>query len=127
MYGLSKKVNFSHSEAVKKITEELKKEGFGIIAEVDFKKAFKEKLNVDYKEYLVLEACNPKKALEVLGYDNNLGLLLPCNIVVFVNENDETIISVIKPTEIMSLVNNENVSKVAFEIEEKLKSAFERI
>lgn len=79
-YNISKRTTLNFAEAIGKLSEELKKEGFGIITEIDLKDKFKEKLQVDFRNYKILGACNPKLAYEAIKEENNIGILLPCNI-----------------------------------------------
>ena len=81
-YHFSKTVNISFDEVVEKVTEELKKEGFGIIGEIDLKKTFKKKLNEGFRNYKILGACNPRYAYEALLEEDKLGVFLPCNVVI---------------------------------------------
>ena|SRR5581483_8696990 len=122
-YYFSKIVNMSFEEAVKKITEELKKEGFGIITEIDMKETLKKKLNVDFKNYRILGACNPRYAYEALLEENKLGVFLPCNALVQEHENGEIEISVVNPEEMMHSVDDLNLRTFATEIKESLLQA----
>lgn len=121
-YGFSKVVDLSFDEAIEKVTEELKKEGFGVLADLDFKNILKMKLDVDFKPYRVLAACNPPNAFKALQAEEQLGLLLPCNVLVYVNDNSETIVSAIDPVASMGVVNNDTVKEVAGIIQVKLKN-----
>ena len=82
-YGFSKEITYSFEQAVDKVTEELKKEGFGVLTSIDVKDTLKKKINVDFKKYTILGACNPPLAHQALQVEEELGLLLPCNIVVY--------------------------------------------
>ena len=81
-YYFSKKVKMAFEEAVVRITEELKKEGFGVLTEIDVKETLKKKLNVDFQQYKILGACNPLFAYEALQAEDKIGLMLPCNVIV---------------------------------------------
>ncbi len=110
----------SFEEAVEKTQQELKKEGFGIVAEVDFQKTLKEKLNVDFRKYKVLEACNPPYALKSLTADDKIGTVLPCNFAV--QEKDGQIeVSSINPVAAMQTVDSQEMKNIADEIAEKLQ------
>ena len=89
-YGFWKTVNLGFEEAITKVTEELKKEGFGILTEIDVTATFKNKLDVDFKPYKILGACNPPNAYKALQAEEQIGLMLPCNVIVYVDDNDKT-------------------------------------
>ncbi|MEW6655114.1 MAG: DUF302 domain-containing protein, partial [Bacteroidota bacterium] len=102
-YYNSKVVQLSFDETISKVTEELKKEGFGILTEIDVKETLKKKLDVDFRKYKILGACNPPFAYKALQAEENLGVLLPCNVVV--QEKDgKTIVSTVNPIESMQNV-----------------------
>ncbi len=126
-YGFWKSVDYGFEEAVEKTKEELAKEGFGILADLDFEATFKKKLDVDFKPYRVLAACNPPNAYKALQAEEQLGLLLPCNVIVYVNDEGKTIVSAIDPLASMGMVDNEIVAEVAKKIEEKLKVVIENV
>ncbi|MFB0509063.1 MAG: DUF302 domain-containing protein [bacterium] len=125
-YGYTKELNLAFDEAVKKVTEELKKAGFGIITQIDLNAKFKEKLGIDFKKYLILGACHPTSAHQAILAEENIGLMLPCNVIVYEKEG-KTIISIIKPTVAMEMIKNEELKKIASEVEGKLKQVFDTI
>lgn len=88
-YHLSKKLNVSFTEAVTNVTGELKKEGFGIITTIDLRETFKKKINVDFRNYIILGACNPRYAYKALLEEDKTGVFLPCNVVVQEHENGD--------------------------------------
>ncbi len=126
MYGYTKKVGLTFDEAVKRTREELSKEGFGVLTEIDVKKTLKTKLDVDYDDYLILGACNPPFAYQALQAEKEVGLLLPCNVIVY-RDGGETFVSTILPTDAMSIVDNDALGVVAVEVEEKLKKVVDNI
>jgi uncharacterized protein (DUF302 family) len=126
-YGFGKSVSYGFEEAIEKVTEELKKEGFGVLADLDFKAILKKKLDVDFKPYRVLAACNPPNAYKALQAEEELGLLLPCNVIVYVNDNNETTVAAIDPTASMAFVDNETVKEVAETIQGKLKNVINNL
>ncbi|MBV6479340.1 MAG: hypothetical protein HGGPFJEG_02111 [Ignavibacteria bacterium] len=126
-YGFSKKVPYNYEEALVKAADALKSEGFGILTEIDVKDTLKKKLNAELKPYKILGACNPPYAFKALKEEEQIGLMLPCNVIVFVNENDETIVSAIDPIASMSAVKNEKLGIIAEEIRNKLKNVIENI
>ncbi|MCZ7603080.1 DUF302 domain-containing protein [Melioribacter sp. Ez-97] len=126
-YGFSKVVNLGYEEAIEKVTEELKKEGFGILTEIDVKETLKKKLDVDFKPYKILGACNPPFAHKALQSEEQIGLMLPCNVIVYVNEQNETIVTVIDPIASMQAVNNDKLGEVAETIQSKLKNVIDSL
>ncbi len=125
-YTFNKKTNLSFEEAIKKVGEELKKEGFGIITEIDLKEKFREKLEVDFRNYKILGACNPEMAYKAIQLEDKIGALLPCNIVVQEN-NDEVEISAINPLESIGALDNSKLKDLASEVSKKLKVVIERV
>ena len=120
-YHFSKTVNFSFEEALEKVIGELKKEGFGIITEINMKETLKRKLNVDFRRYVILGACNPRYAYEALLEEDKLGVFLPCNVVVQEHENGEVEISIVNPEEMMHNVDDLNLRTFATEIRDSLQ------
>src|SRR5690242_7113684 len=108
-YSTNKKVKGTFDEVTKKVIEELKKEGFGVISEIDLKEKFKEKLNVDFRNYKILGACNPSLAYKAIEQEKNIGTMLPCNVPVQELETGDVEVSAINPLESMSAVNNANL------------------
>lgn len=126
-YGYSKIVPMSHEKAIKYITEELKKEGFGILTTIDVTDTLKQKLDVNFKPYTILGACNPHYAHQALLQEEEIGLMLPCNVIVYVNDKNETIISAVNPIASMQAVENPALTKIAKEVQNKLKTIMEKI
>lgn len=120
-YGFSKVVDLSYEAAIEKVTEELKGEGFGILTEIDVKATLKKKLDINVKPYKILGACNPPFAYKALQAEEQIGLMLPCNVIVYINDNSETIVAAVDPVASMQSVENENLSEVAETIQGKLK------
>ena len=126
-YSTNKKVEGTFDEVIKKVTEELKKEGFGVISEIDLKEKFKEKLNVDFRNYKILGACNPSLAFKAIEQEKNIGTMLPCNVLVQEHETGGVEVSAINPLESMTAVNNANLQAIAAEVSGKLNSVMERL
>lgn len=124
-YGTVKELDLDIEDALNRVEEVLKEEGFGIVSRVDMDEKFKNKLNIDFKRYVILGACSPKHAYEAASAEENIGLLLPCNIIVYENGSGSTV-GVIKPSVAMSSVNNEKLIPIAIEIEEKLNRIVEK-
>ncbi|MFC1942752.1 DUF302 domain-containing protein [Chloroflexota bacterium] len=125
-YGYKKQVSLSYDEAISQAREELQKEGFGILTEIDVKATLKKKLEVDFDKYIILGACNPPFAYQALQAEKDIGLLLPCNIIIYEN-GGKTFISAIMPTVAMSMVQNEQLGGIALQVEEKLKKVIDNI
>jgi uncharacterized protein (DUF302 family) len=126
-YCFSKRIDLPFDDAVAKIIHELKKEGFGIITEINMRDVFRKKLNVDFRKYLILGACNPRYAYESLLEEDKLGVFLPCNVVVQEHDNGEVEISVINPEELMQSVDNLNLRTFAIEVKEQLQEVLHHI
>ncbi|WP_158841031.1 DUF302 domain-containing protein [Polaribacter sp. L3A8] len=120
-YYIEKTINYSFDKAVEKVTEELKKEGFGILSEIDIHEKLKEKLNVDFRKYKILGACNPAKAYEALLAENKIGTMLPCNVIVQELENGKTQVAAVNPVASMQAVENDDLTAIAKEITKKLE------
>lgn len=125
-YGFSKVVPFGYDRAVERVKEELKKEGFGVLAEMDIRKAMIEKLNAEYPGYIILGACNPQLAHRALQAEPRLGLLLPCNVPVRVGGGG-TEVAVVDADAILSVVDNEDLKPVAREAAQKLQHVIESV
>lgn len=125
-YGFEIKLSCSVGEAEEKIREELKKEGFGQVSRINMQEKFKEKLGIEYREYIILGFCNPPAAYEAVEAESNIGLLLPCNVAVY-SSGEQTVVSVIRPTVAMSVVRNDSLKSAAEQIETRLKAAVDRL
>jgi len=126
-YGFSRTTNMSYEEAMEKVTEELKKEGFGVLTEIDVKATLKKKLDVDFKKYKILGACNPPYAYKALQHEEQIGLMLPCNVIVYEKDSGETVVAAIDPIASMQAVQNAELGQIAAEIRQKLKNVIEKI
>lgn len=123
-YHYSKKSILPFSATLDKMKENLQQQGFGILTEVDIKETFKKKLGIDFRNYRILGACNPKFAHQALGLEPNLGVMLPCNVAVQEQDNGDVIVSAINPMETMALsIQNPDLEKVAAEVSQRLISA----
>lgn len=125
-YGYSKKVSLTFDEAVAKTKEVLALEGFGVLTEIDVKATMKKKLGIDYDNYLILGACNPASAHKALQAEKEIGLLLPCNVIVYENEG-AVYVSAILPSAAMSMVENPALAALAEEVEPKLKKVIDSL
>ncbi len=114
-------------EAIEQVTAALKDEGFGVLTEIDIQKAFKEKLDVDFKKYRILGACNPGFAHEALLVEDKIGVFLPCNVIVEEHENGDIEVSAVDPIASMSAVKNEALGGFAIEVQAKMKSVINKL
>jgi len=122
-YGFSRTLDVSYEEAVKKTTAALKDEGFGVLCEIDIKEKLKEKLGVDFRRYIILGACNPPLAYKTLQEEITIGLLLPCNVIVYeADEVGKSVVAAIDAKAMLSVVGNKpTLDAVATEVNEKLQ------
>jgi len=124
-YTLSTTTELSFEEAVERVRTELKTEGFGVLCEIDVQATMREKLGVEGEPYLILGACNPPLARQALQAEPELGVLLPCNVIVY-ERDGETQISAIDPERMLSIVGNDELAPVATEVKERLGAVVER-
>ncbi len=126
-YYFKNTVETSFDNTVKRVTEELKKEGFGVLTEINVKKTLKEKLDVGFRNYVILGACNPPFAYKALQADDKIGMLLPCNVIVQELEDGLTEVAAIDPAASMGMIENAELAEVADRVGEKLKSVVDRL
>lgn len=127
-YGLKKTVALPPSEAEARVRAELAEEGFGVLTEIDVTATFKEKLDVDFKPYRILGACNPALAHQALTAEEDIGLLLPCNLVVYEGESESTsVVAVLDPVIQLSVTGREDIEPLAREVADRLRRVLERI
>lgn len=119
-YGISKEVATGYEETVLKVTEELKKEGFGVLTTIDVRDTLKKKLDVDFPRYVILGACNPPFAHRALQAEEQIGLLLPCNVIVY-EKGTKTIVSAFDPMTLTMLVDNPAIGGLAAEVKGRLE------
>ncbi len=120
MYTYKKSVPLGYADAVAKVKDELKKEGFGVLTEIDVKQTLKTKLNIDFEDYIILGACNPPLAYQALTAERDIGVLLPCNVIVYV-QGGKTYVSAVLPTVQLGKVGNPELLPIAEQVENKLK------
>ncbi|WP_455374781.1 DUF302 domain-containing protein, partial [Kaarinaea lacus] len=116
MYGFSITMKGSMDEIVQKVTDALKTEGFGILTEIDVQATLKNKIDVDRKPYKILGACNPQLANQTINAEPDIGLLLPCNVVVREEDDGSMTVAFMDPMAVMDLVDNEKVHEVAKDV-----------
>lgn len=125
-YGFKKELDLGFDDALAKVTAELEKEGFGVLTEIDVKATLKKKLDVDFPRYQILGACNPSNAHRALLAEEDIGLMLPCNVIVYEREG-KSVVSVIKPTVAMGMIENPELREIAEDVEAKLSTVFHNL
>lgn len=125
-YGYSRALNAPYAEAVERAREALKAEGFGVLCEIDIKEKLKEKLGIDFRNYIILGACNPPLAYQTLQEEINIGLLLPCNVVVY-EEGDRSVVAAIDAAKMLSVVGNPTLEQTAGEVNAKLRRVIDSL
>ncbi len=113
--------------AIEQVKEELKKEGFGVLTEIDVKETLKKKIDVDFKKYRILGACNPTFAYKALSAEDKIGVFLPCNVIVEEHANGDIEISAVDPVASMIAVKNNNLGETAMEVQGKLKRVIDNL
>ncbi len=126
-YYFSKVLDASFEEAISKVTEELKKEGFGILTEIDVKTVLKKKLDVDMQSYKILGACNPQFAHKALQLEDKIGTMMPCNVIVQETVEGKVEVAAVDPISSMQAVDNPDLREVAEEVRSKLKKVIESL
>ena len=125
-YGFTKELDIPYERVIELTKESLKNEGFGVLTEIDVKEKMKEKLGLDMRKYIILGACSPPNAYKAILAEENIGLMLPCNVIVYERGN-KTVLSVIRPSVAMKMIDNAELQKLADAVEGKLKSVFDAI
>lgn len=126
-YYISRRLSIPFDDAIARVTEELKKEGFGLLTEIDVKETLKKKLDVDFPKYRILGACNPPFAYKSLQIENKIGLMLPCNVIVQETLDKGVEVAAIDPVASMQAVDNQALGDVATAVQEKLKKVIESL
>jgi uncharacterized protein (DUF302 family) len=116
-----------YQEAVKNVTAALKGEGFGVLTEIDVKATLKKKLDIDFRPYVILGACNPPLAYRALTAEREIGLLLPCNVIVYEQDDGSTVVSALNPMVALGVVDNPELEDVAAEVTKKLRWVIETL
>ena len=114
-YGISKTVDLSYEEALARVREALQEQGFGVLTEIDVKGTLKNKLQVDFRRYVILGVCNPSLAHRALMAEIKVGLLLPCNVVVYETDDGKTVVSALDPVVALGIIENETLRETAEE------------
>lgn len=125
-YGFVKELDASFETVLEAVGTHLNNEGFGVLTTIDLQQKFKEKLDIDFKKYVILGACNPKMAHRALLAEENIGLMLPCNVVVYENAG-KTVVAAIRPTVAMQMIGNPDLNSIAEEVERSLEKVVESL
>jgi len=120
-YGFRATLNVPYEQAVEKATAALKEEGFGVLTEIDVKATLKKKLDADFRRYIILGACNPKLAYQALQNELEIGLLLPCNVIVYETNEGQSIVSIVDPLSMLGVVENLKLDPIAQEARTQLR------
>jgi uncharacterized protein (DUF302 family) len=127
-YGIGTTVELPYEAAVARVREELGKEGFGVLTEIDVAATLKKKLDVAFRPYIILGACNPPLAHRALSAETDIGLLLPCNVVVYAAEQEgRSVVAAMDPDAALSLADNPQIAELATEVKERLQRVLERV
>ena len=126
-YYFSKKVNLSFDKAIAGGTEELKREGFGILTDIDVQATLKKKLDVEFRKYRILGACNPAFAYQALQAEDKIGTMLPCNVMVQEISDGQVEVTAVDPLASMQAIKNPALKEIATEISHKLKTVIDRV
>lgn len=126
-YSLGGETNLNFDEAVRKVTETLKEQGFGVLTEIDAKKVLNEKLGLERRPYKILGACNPHFAHKAIDMEPELGTLLPCNVLVYERDDGKVVVTAMDPEAALKLVGNPSVEEIAKEVRKRIEKALERV
>jgi uncharacterized protein (DUF302 family) len=126
-YALRKDLDIPYRLAVEKVTEGLKEQGFGVLTEIDVKETLKKKIDKDFRQYVILGACNPNLAYQALRSEREIGVLLPCNVVVYENDQGTATVAAMDPEPAMNLVGNEDLGKIASEVRGRLEKVLQAL
>ena len=126
-FGIRKALRATYDEALARVPEALKAEGFGVLTEIDVQSTLKQKLGVDFRRYKILGACNPPLAHEALQAELEIGLMLPCNVVVYEGDDGKAVVLAIDPTKTLATMGNPKLEELAEAVKEKLTRAMEKL
>jgi uncharacterized protein (DUF302 family) len=126
-YAFTTVLNISYEDAISKVTDALKEEGFGVLTEIDVKATLKKKLGVDFRKYVILGACNPPYAYRTIQTDLDVGLLLPCSVIVYETDDKKAYVSALNPVSALEVIKNKELRKIAEEVSEKLERVVNKV
>ena len=127
MFGIRKSLRVTYDEALIRVPEALKSEGFGVLTEIDIQATLKQKLGVDFRRYKILGACNPPFAHEALQTELAAGLVLPCNVVMYEGDDQRAVVIAVDPTQTVAATGNPTLAKLAEAVKDKLTCALDRL
>lgn len=125
-YGFKKELDMPYEDAVEAVKEALGEEGFGILTTIDIKDKLKKKLGVEFEKYVILGACHPPSAHKSLLVEEDIGLMLPCNAIVY-ERGEGSVVAAVKPTQAMSMIDNPTLRDIAGDVEAKLEKVMEKL
>ncbi|MGA2527245.1 MAG: DUF302 domain-containing protein [Smithellaceae bacterium] len=125
-YGFTKELDIPYKTVIELVREALKKEGFGVLTEIDVQEKMKEKLGLDFRKYIILGACSPPDAHQAILAEENIGLMLPCNVIIYERGN-KIVLSIIRPTVAMQMIANPALRSIVENVEVKLKKVFDAV
>jgi len=126
-FGFAQVLNISYEEALIKVQEALKEEGFGVLTTIDVQSTLKKKLDVDFRKYVILGACNPPYAFQALQADLDVGLLLPCNVIIYETDDNKVFVSAMNPVSVLGVIQNEKLKIIAEAVSTKLQKVMENV
>jgi uncharacterized protein (DUF302 family) len=125
-YGFGVKINLPYAQAIESVKAALKEQGFGVLTEIDVKRTMKEKRQIDFRPYVILGACNPVLAERALEAELDLGLLLPCNVVVY-EDDGGSVVEVMDPEPVLGMIGNPKLDPIAREVKQRLEKALDQL
>lgn len=126
-YGLGRTVHYDYDTAIERVKDELQKEGFGVLTTIDVQATLKDRLGVDFRRYIILGACNPNLAHRALSAETELGLLLPCNVIVYEQDDGQVKVAAMNPLAALGIVDNDDIMSVAQTAQGHLEQALNRL
>jgi uncharacterized protein (DUF302 family) len=125
--GFARVLNISFEEALIKVQKALKEEGFGVLTTIDVQSTLKKKLDVDFRRYVILGACNPPYAFQALQADLDVGLLLPCNVIIYETDDNTVYVSTMNPVSVLGVIQNQELRTIADGVSVKLQKVIENV
>jgi uncharacterized protein (DUF302 family) len=126
-YAFSTFLDTAYEDAISRVTDALKEEGFGVLTEIEVQETLKKKLDKEFRKYVILGACNPPYAYRSLEADLDVGLLLPCNVIVYETDDNKAYIAAINPVSALEIIQSQELQDLAEEVSEKLKKVIEKV
>ena len=126
-YAFNTVLDISYEDAISKVKNALKEEGFGVLTEIDVKETLKKKLGIEFRKYVIMGACNPPYAHRSLEADMDVGLLLPCNVIVYETNDRKAYVAAINPVSALEVIQSQELKSIAEEVSEKLKKVVENV